>query len=133
MILTKIYKGEARRGSSIVGRDAFQDVVHHFRSPECQEAGFIIWNYQGFARDVDDAQFFRADLRRRGYILYSLNDEIPEDPAGRFFEAAIDWKNEQFLEDLTRNVKKGLNDLMSKYGAILAPSVNGNAQRRDRS
>lgn len=118
LILIRIFKDEARRGSSTVGRDGFQDMMHHFRSPDCQEAGLIIWNYQRFARDVDDAQFFRADLRRRGYILHSLNDDIPDGPAGRFFEAAIDWKNEQFLEDLSRDVKRGLNDLVSKYGAV---------------
>jgi DNA invertase Pin-like site-specific DNA recombinase len=116
-ILTFVFKDEARPGSSIVGRLGFQEMMHHFRGG-CVEAGLVIWNYQRFARDIDDAQFHRADLRRRGYTLYSINDEIPEGPMGRLFEAAIDWKNEQFLIDLSIDVKRGLRALVERYGAV---------------
>ncbi len=127
-ILTHVFKDEARPGSSVVGRAGFQEMMHHFRSsvpgspgidkPDCQETGLVIWNFQRFARDIDDAQFHRADLRRRGYVLYSLNDEIPDGPMGRLFEAAIDWKNEQFLIDLSIDVKRGLRSLVERYGAV---------------
>lgn len=140
LILIHVFQDAARKGSSIVGRAGFQDMMHRFRSPDCQETGLVIWNYQRFARDVDDAQFFRADLRRRGFIFHSLNDEIPEGPMGRLFEAAIDWKNEQFLEDLSRDVKRGLSELVLKYGAVPGTPPRGFmrvpisiGQRRDRS
>ena len=140
LILVHVFQDSARKGSSIVGRDGFQDMMHRFRSPDCQETGLVIWNYQRFARDVDDAQFFRADLRRRGFIFHSLNDEIPEGPMGRLFEAAIDWKNEQFLEDLSRDVKRGLSELVLKYGAVPGTPPRGFkrvpisiGQRRDKS
>lgn len=112
-----VFKDQARPGSSVIGRSGFQDMMHHFRNG-ANEAGLVIWSYSRFARDIDDAQFFRADLRRRGYVFYSLNDEIPEGPMGRLFEAAIDWKNQQFLEDLSRDVKRGLHDLVQRYGAV---------------
>jgi hypothetical protein len=92
-------------------------MMHHFRNG-ASETGLVIWSYSRFARDIDDSQFFRADLRRRGYVLYSLNDDIPDGPMGRLFEAAIDWKNEQFLEDLSRDVKRGLYDLVRTHGAV---------------
>lgn len=140
LILIHVFQDAARKGSSIVGRDGFQDMMHHFRSPDCQETGLVIWSYTRFARDVDDAQFFRADLRRRGFIFHSLNDEIPDGPMGRLFEAAIDWKNEQFLEDLSRDVKRGLSELVLKYGAVPGTPPRGFkrvpisiGQRRDRS
>ncbi len=113
-----IFNDAARPGSTTVGRNGFQNMIHHFRSGHAQEAGLVIWSYSRFARDFDDAQFYRADLRRRGYLFHSLNDEIPEGPIGRLFEAAIDWKNEQFLEDLSRDVKRGLYDLVQRYGAM---------------
>lgn len=127
-ILVYVFKDEARPGSSVVGRAGFQEMMHYFRSsdvctqtsdePVCGVAGLVIWNFQRFARDIDDAQFHRADLRRRGYVLHSINDEIPEGPMGRLFEAAIDWKNEQFLIDLSIDVKRGLRNLVERYGAI---------------
>jgi DNA invertase Pin-like site-specific DNA recombinase len=113
-----IFNDIARSGSSIVSRMGFHDMIHHFRSGQAKDAGLVIWSYSRFARDFDDAQFYRADLRRRGYIFYSLNDDIPEGSIGKLFEAVIDWKNEQFLVDLSRDTRRGLHDLVATYGAV---------------
>jgi len=118
LIPGRVFKDAARPGSSVVDRDQFHDMIHHFRSGQAQEAGLVIWSYNRFAREFDDSQFYRADLRRRGYIFYSLNDKIPEGSVGRLFEAVIDWKNEQFLEDLSRDAKRGLRNLVETYRAI---------------
>jgi DNA invertase Pin-like site-specific DNA recombinase len=113
-----IFRDIARPGSSVIGRSGFHDMIHHFRSGQAQEAGLVIWSYSRFAREFDDSQFYRADLRRRGFIFYSLNDDIPEGSIGRLFEAVIDWKNENFLEDLSRDTRRGLHDLVKNHGAI---------------
>jgi site-specific DNA recombinase len=102
----------------VIGRSGFHDMIHHFRSGQAQEAGLVIWSYSRFAREFDDSQFYRADLRRRGFIFFSLNDEIPEGSIGRLFEAVIDWKNENFLEDLSRDTRRGLHDLVKNHGAV---------------
>lgn len=109
---------DTAQGSSVAGRQGFQDMMYHFRSRQAAERGLVIWSFSRFARDIDDAQFHRADLRRRGYLVHSLNDQVPEGSMGRFFEAAIDWKNEQFLEDLSRDVKRGLHSLVRDYRAV---------------
>ena len=117
LVLTLIFKDEAKRGSTIVGREQLQALMNHFRHmPE--EVGCIIWKYNRFARNVDNAQFYRAELRSRGYIFYSLNDTIPDGPEGRIFEALIDYKDEQFLLDLSLDVKRGLHDLVAVYGCV---------------
>lgn len=117
-ILTRVFKDEARPGSSTVSREAFQDMMRHFRSGDCQEQGVIIWKFSRFARDIDDAQFYKADLRRRGYVILSMKDQVPDGLDGRFFEAAIDWMNNRFLEDLSTDVKRGQRHLLEQYGAI---------------
>ena len=93
-------------------------MIRHFRSGEAKEKGLVIWKYSRFSRDVDDSAFYRADLRRMGYLIHSLNDNIPEGPEGRFFEAAIDWMNQRFLEDLSTDVKRGLHHLVQTYGCV---------------
>ncbi len=113
-----VYKDAASPGNTTVGRDAFNQMMAHFRSPNVQEVGILIWKYSRFARDIDDAQFYRADLRRRGFEFHSINDSIPTGPDGRFFEAAIDWMNQRFLIDLSTDVKRGLNHIVEQYGAV---------------
>ena len=116
--LSAIFKDEARPGSSTVTRTAFQEMMHHFRTGQCQEQGVIIWKFSRFARDIDDAQFYKADLRRRGYEILSMKDSVPDGLDGRFFESAIDWMNARFLEDLSTDVKRGLKHLVSEYGGV---------------
>jgi site-specific DNA recombinase len=117
-IISNWFVDEARPGSDTIGREAFQEMISHFRSPRCREAGIVVWKFSRFARDLDDAQFDRADLRRRGYEVYSLHDNIPTGLDGRFFEAAIDWMNQRFLADLSTDVKRGLRHLVEQYGAV---------------
>lgn len=114
----QIFIDRARPGSSIAGREGFVDMVRHFRSGEAREKGVVVWKYSRFSRDVDDAAFYRADLRRMGFIVHSLNDNIPDGPEGRFFEAAIAWMDQRFLEDLSTDVRRGLRDLVQNYGCV---------------
>ena len=127
LTLTRLFKDAARPGSSVVGRQAFQEAIRHFRGKP-EEAGLVIWKFSRFARDIDDAQFYKADLRRRGFIVHSLMDKIPHGPEGRFFEAALDWMNQKFLEDLSTDVKRGLRHLVEQYRCV--PGVPPRGIRR---
>lgn len=116
--LTRVFADAARPGSSTVGRDQFLEMLRYLRSAKRAERGVVIWKFSRFARDIDDAQYFKADLRRRGYEIYSIKDQIPEGSTGRFFESALDWMNQRFLEDLSTDVKRGLHHIVSQYGAV---------------
>lgn len=118
LVLTRVFTDAAAPGSSTIGRTAFMAMINHFHDPACTDAGVILWKYNRFARDIDDAQFYKADLRRRGYIIHSLNDSVPDGLDGRFFEAAIDWMNARYLEDLRSDIKRGQLHLLEQYGAL---------------
>jgi site-specific DNA recombinase len=111
-VLVHVFKDEARAGSSVVGRDAFDDLVHLAHQEPRPVDGIIIWALSRFARNLLDGQFHKADLRRRGYELISLSDDLPDGEYAPLIEALIDWKNERFLKDLSRDVKRGLRDLV---------------------
>ena len=117
-IITRFFRDEARPGSSVTGRDAFSRMIDYFRQPGASETGIVIWKYSRFSRDIDDAQFYKADLRRRGYKIVSIKDNIPDGAEGRFFEASIDWMNQRFLDDLSTDVKRGLHHIVDSYGAV---------------
>ncbi len=115
--ITKIYKDTAS-GTSTAGRENFHAMMSYMRSAQRKESGLVVWKWNRFARNIDDAQFYRADLRRRGITLYSLNDDIPQGPEGRFFEAAIDWMNQAYIEDLRADTRRGLRNLVERYGCV---------------
>ena len=117
LVLSHFYADEARKGSSIVGRDQLQEMMHRFRHG-CSESGVIVWKYNRFARSIDNAQYFRAEIRTLGYVFHSITDHVPEGPMGRLFEAAIDFKDEQYLIDLSLDIKRGLHDLVLLYGCV---------------
>jgi DNA invertase Pin-like site-specific DNA recombinase len=118
LVLTSLFKDLAAPGSSTVGRTSFSEMIAHFRDPDCTDAGLVVWKFSRFARNMDDAQFYKADLRRRGFIIHSLKDTIPEGINGRFFEAAVDWMNARFIEDMRTDVKRGLQHNLKNFGAI---------------
>jgi len=117
LVITHFYKDMAQSGGSVVGREQLHSLMNTFRHG-CPERGVVVWKYNRFARNIDNAQFYRAEIRSRGYIFYSLNDEIPDGPAGRIFEALIDYKDEQYLIDLSIDVKRGLRDLVKTHGCV---------------
>ncbi len=118
LILTHTYIDAAAPGSTTIGRDQFTEMIHLFRTPNCPVVGLVVWKFNRFARDMDDAQFYKADLRRRGYIIHSLHDQVPQGLDGRFFESAIDWMNARYLEDLAADVKRGQRHLITTTGAL---------------
>lgn len=111
------FMDEAKSGSSAVSRSGFQEMMKHFRN-DAQEKGVVIWSYSRFAREINDASFYKADLRRRGYIIYSITDAIPEGLDGSLFEAIIAWKDARYLEDLSRDTKRGQRHLIKTHGAV---------------
>ncbi len=90
----------ASPGSSTIGRRQFLGMIDYLRAPNCPAKTLLIWSYSRFARDIDDAQYFKADLRRRGITIQSITDPVPAGLDGRFFESAIDWMNAKYLESL---------------------------------
>jgi len=114
-------------GTSTVGRANFLKMIGYFQH-DPPEAGILIWRSNRFGRNIDDTQYFKADLRRRGYFVHSITDNIPDGPMGKFIEFALDWKDEIFSAQLSEDVKRGLGDLVRVYGAV--PGVPPRGMRR---
>jgi site-specific DNA recombinase len=109
--LAHLFGDEARIGSTTVGRDALEDLLYLAKQDPRPVNGIIFWSFARLARDQIDSQFVKAELRHRGYTLYSMTDDIPDGEFGPVIETLIDWKNERFLKDLSREVRRGLADL----------------------
>lgn len=115
-ILSRVFKDEARSGLRANSREGFLEMVDYLAG-DVPEAGVVIWEYARFSRDIDDLQFYLADLRRRGLVIYSLNDQVPDGLEGRLLESIIAWKNAKYSEDLRRNVRRGLRYVTTVHHA----------------
>ncbi len=123
-ILTRIFADAARSGTSLAGRDQFLEMMAYLSS-SAPESGLVIWEYARLARDFDDAQFYLADLRRRGITVYSISDAIPDSLDGRFMEAAINWKNAAYSKRLSIDVRRGQQYIILQHHAVLGGTPLG--------
>jgi len=111
--VVQVFTDEARPGSTTVGRDGWR-ICYTWPAAIEPVDGIIFWSFSRLAREQLAAQFIKSDLRLRGYLLHSMMDDVPYGEFAPVVEALIDWKNERYLKDLSRDVKRGLHDLTQK-------------------
>jgi len=118
LLLRHNFVDEAKSGGSTIGRDDFNRMIDTYRLPEQRPAGLILWNYARFARDFDNAVYYKALLRTYHITVHSLNDPVPEGDYGRIIELFIDLSNEEKRRQTSADARRGLRELVQKYGCV---------------
>ncbi len=113
LVITRWFVDEAKPGSDVVKRDDFNQMIYQAHQVEPKPAAIILFSWSRFARDEDDAHFFKADLRRLGIEVISATDDVPvEDRGMRYIiESLIHWKDAQRLKDQAKAIKRGLHTI----------------------
>jgi len=116
LVLSHIFADVAQSGGSTVGRDQMDAMLKYFeqRPPD---AGVVFWDYSRWARNYDDGQYLLSMLRRRGYLVHSLEEYVPPGPTGKIVESLHLWSAEQYREQLSKNVKRGLSYIVGNHHA----------------
>lgn len=104
------YRDEARSGSSTVGRHALDRLLAE-ATPGAAD-GIIFWSSSRLARDLTDAQYLRSVLRKRGYELRFIADDLPTGKYAPLFEVLKDIQNAEYLETLSKDIKRGHASLL---------------------
>jgi site-specific DNA recombinase len=116
--LSIIFRDSAS-GTSTAGREGFLSMMDHFTGREKPpERGVILWSFSRFAREINDSQYYKAELRRRGFLIHSMTDNVPEGLEGRLIESILEWKDAKFSADLSVHVKRGMRDLVQLHGGV---------------
>lgn len=116
--LRHIYTDEAKSGGSVAGRENFNRMLDACIREETRPQGLLLWNYARFARDLDDAIYYKALLKSKGIIVHSLTDPIPEGHYGRIVELFIDISNEEKRRQTSSDAKRGLRELVLRYKCV---------------
>lgn len=106
-----------KSGSSTAARDAFNEMVALSASEHLRPQGLLIWNFARFARDVDDSQIYKGILRKRGILIHSLTDPIPEGPYANVIETLVHVGDEQKRREAAFGAWRGLRHIV-KQGAM---------------
>jgi DNA invertase Pin-like site-specific DNA recombinase len=109
---------QAKSGGSTVGRDDFERMIELYSHPEQRPQGLILWSYARFAREVEDATFYKAYIRVKKIAIHSLIDNVPEGKYGRIVELFIDMGNEEKREQVSAEAKRGLQDLFLVHHCV---------------
>lgn len=112
--LIQKFEDSAISGGSTVGRDEFEamiELARHSKKPLVD--AIIYWDVKRFARNLNDSQFYKADLRRRGYRLISLSDNIPDNDISIVLETMLEWKAQKDREDLSKDIKRGMSHIVA--------------------
>ncbi len=112
--LVHVFKDVARSGGSTAGREAFLDMYDLSAHDDMRPAGLLLWNFARFARDMTDADFYKATMRKRGLVIHSLTDPLPEGPFAPVIEKLIDFSNEEKRRQNSRDVKRALQALFKQ-------------------
>jgi DNA invertase Pin-like site-specific DNA recombinase len=125
LVLVRIFQDVARSGGSVIGRVEFMAMIDLSADESTRPQAVLIWNFARFARDYNDSVYYKATLNKRGVIVHSLTDQIPADDfAGRIVETVINLANEEKRRQTSRDVKRGLQALVSK-GYAAGPPPRG--------
>ena len=108
LVIRHIFADVAKSGTSTVGREAFGDMLDMVKDPELRPVGLLLWNYARFARELDDASYYKAFIRKQGTVIHSLTDPVPDGMYARVIETLIDITNAEKSRQTSRDVKRAL-------------------------
>src|SRR5215469_14408312 len=108
--IDRMFVDEAAKGGND-SREQFQEMIALAHQKPRLVAGILVWDFGRFARNLLDAQFHKAELRRLDYVVLSKIDDIPNSDIAPLVEAFHDWKNEQYNKALSLSTKRGLSYL----------------------
>ena len=111
LLLDQVFVDEARSGGTDQ-REQFQLMMRlaHQNPPPC--SAILLWSWSRFARDQDDAHFWKASLRRHGVQILDVSGEAPRvDGFEYVLEALIHWKDAQKLIEVSTSARRGQQTL----------------------
>jgi len=71
----------------------------------------LVWDFSRFARNQDDSMLHKAILNKNGVRVLSVKDNIPDSEYGSLIERFIEIKDDVFVHQLSRTIRRGLRAL----------------------
>ena len=108
--VVKVFADPFASGRSIKGRDNYKAMLSfllHKKKPDVQ--GVVLWDFERYGRNYDQAQYDAARLRMSGYKIYSLQQPVIDDgPFAHVLEAMYFASAQNQSDMISADVKRAL-------------------------
>ena len=106
-----VFMDEGISGRKVAGRDAFRRLIGTAKSKPKPFDAILLWKFSRFARNRDDAVFYKSVLRKQLHIeVISISEPIAEGKLGILMEALIEAMDEYYSINLAEEVKRGMEE-----------------------
>ena len=89
-------------------REAFQQMIEDSKNKSFNLV--LVHKLDRFARTRNDSYAYGLALRRSGVTLVSITELFDDSPESKILQAVIEAMNEYYIDNLSREVKKGLKE-----------------------
>lgn len=124
--LVRVFADPFASGRSVAKRDHYLEMLsfllHKKRKPDVQ--GVVLWDFERYGRNYDQAQLDAARLRMAGYKLFSLQQPIMDSgPFSHVLEAMYFASAQNQSDMISADVKRALQNRFQKYKTIPRSSI----------
>lgn len=106
-----VFADEGITGRKVVGRDSFKRMIGVAKLKPKPFDAILLWKFSRFARNRDDAVFYKSILRKQLAIeVISISEPVIEGKMGIITEALIEAMDEYYSINLAEEVKRGMEE-----------------------
>lgn len=118
--LVTIYADPFASGRSVHGRDHYLEMLSDLLHKKHNDiAGVVLWDYERYGRNYDQATLDAARLRMAGYKIYSLQQPITDNsPFAKVMEAMYMASAQNQSDMISADVRRALQNNFQKYKVI---------------
>ena len=123
--LVRVFADPFASGRSVAKRDHYLEMLSyllHKKKPDVQ--GVVLWDFERYGRNYDQAQLDAARLRMAGYKLFSLQQPIVDNgPFSHVLEAMYFASAQNQSDMISADVKRALQHSFTTYKVIPRSSI----------
>lgn len=120
-----VFREDGISGRKAERRPAFQKMIAAAKTVPRPFDVILVWKYSRFARSRSDSIFYKTLLREKlGIDVLSVSEPIGKDKTSKIYESIIEVMDEYYCDNLSEEVKRGMEERFSR-GKIIAPPPYG--------
>lgn len=116
-----IFQDDGISGRSAKNRPEFNKMIAVSKSKPTPFCAVLVWKFSRFARNQEESIFYKSMLKKNKIEVISVSEPITDGPFGDLIERIIEWSDEYYSIRLSGEVKRGMNEKVSRGEAVTVP------------